>query len=128
MYELQVVDEVRLRIGDKEEPYVITDEEISFYLYKNANSENVVDVDQTVTDLAPIMIKNMAAIYVREREGNVEVFAGQKTQNMMDAYKFLGDSGLDTSLRPFATPIIKNQGSSRFSIGMFSERDPYDDY
>jgi len=128
--EIQVIQQIRLRIGDNLEPYLLADEEIAFYLYKDVDIDagEEPDVDKTVQLLTPIVLRNMATRFAREREGNVEVYGGEKTRNAIDAMKYLRDSGLDTSTRAFAAPIIPNDGTgSRFTIGQFSETGGNDD-
>lgn len=129
--EIQVIQQIRLRIGDNTEPYILGDDAIAFYLYKDVDVDagEEPNVDATVRFLTPIVLRNMALMFAREREGEVEVYGGELVQNTIAAMKFLTDNGLDGSLSPSTLPIISGVGTgSRAQIGMFTDDEEYSIY
>lgn len=125
---MDMIQQLRLLIGDVEEPYLLTEDQLQFYL-DSANG----DVFLAAMRLRPIMLMQLATTQVREREGSVEVYGGEKAYNYMKALKYLEDSA-PTDFKATATPVIGGVRNSdnylvdndidsngpRFSLGMFS--------
>lgn len=107
--------QLRLFIGDAIEPYVLTDEQLQFYL-DEANGNIVVAANK----LRPIVAMQLATSQVREREGSVEVYGGEKSSNFLRVLKFLEEQG-SLDFKASAAPII---GGVRKSANIAIDNDP----
>lgn len=109
------IQQLRLLIGDTTEPYILTDDQLQYYL--DINNGNII---LTANALRPVVLMQLSTTQVREREGSVEVYGGEKATNYLAALKYFEQSG-SVDFKNTASPIV---GGVRVSENYRVDSDP----
>lgn len=83
------IEKLRIYIADTIEPYLFSDEELQSFL-----DENDGNVIETAAILRPLVGLRMAAYLAREKEGEVEVYSGERAQNYLKYLEYFEDEGI----------------------------------
>lgn len=95
------IELLRIYIGDASEPYIFSDEELQAFLDLNDN-----DIQKTADILRPYVGLRMASEFTREREGNVEIYGGDKAKNYLEYLKHFNDEQLSSAGKLLASHYI----------------------